>query len=83
MGGLKPEIRQKVHTHRPETREHIMQLSRDIEAEAEGIERTLEGQYSGRMGVSFFSGRNGGSSPQSFTGSGIRKDLEQNKTVSN
>lgn len=43
MGGLKLEIRQKVHTHRPETRWHVMQLLRDVEAETEGVECMLEG----------------------------------------
>lgn len=33
MGGLKPDIRLKVHTLRPSTRWQVMQVSRDVEAE--------------------------------------------------
>lgn len=43
MSGLKSEIRQRVHTHRPATRGQAMQLAHDIEVEMEGIEHVGDG----------------------------------------
>lgn len=56
MGGLKAEIRQRVHTFRPTSRWQVMQLARDVESELEGTNR-IEGQFLGRSGLGNYSGR--------------------------
>lgn len=47
IGGLRMDLRQRVHTHRPESRWQVMQLARDIEAESGSIECVWEGQNQG------------------------------------
>lgn len=51
MGGLKLEIRQRVHMHRLTMRWQVMQLAHDIEAETEGADHGGDGHNMGQIGT--------------------------------